>query len=55
MSLHLIVPLVEVRVVMQCGLELSTRFTGSGASWEVPGQPPPVPCPGPPGMSYRVI
>ena len=43
------------RVVIQHGLKLSTGCSGSGASQEMQSQPPPMPCLGPPGMSYRKI
>ena len=44
----------SIRVVIQCGLKLSTRCTGSGAS-QGKGEPPPVPYLGSPGTSYKVI
>ena len=40
-------------VVIQHGLKLSTRCTGSGASQEVQGKSLPVPFVGLPGRSYR--
>ena len=43
------------RVVIWHSLQLSTGCTGSGASWELQGQQPHVPCLGPPGMNYIVI
>ena len=43
------------RVIIQHGLKLSTQCTGSGASWEVQGQPPSVPCLWSLSMSYRAI
>lgn len=43
------------RIVIQHSLKLSTRYTATGASWEMQDQPPSVPCLGPPDTSYRVI
>ena len=40
-------------VVIWLCLKLSPGCAGCGVSWEVQSQPPPVPCLGPPGTSYR--
>lgn len=42
-------------VVLWCSQKLATRCAGSGTSGAGPGQPLPLLCPGPLGMTYKVI